>query len=274
MKRIRELLKWRKTAAGKISIILCITSVILLIIACSSWGNFCERTANNINNILFGIATNLLGIIVTVSFVQYFIDKQDEQEEHIQEKNMIIKYNRVLLLFLKKYKKYHNCVTNPMKERKNIDVLKLNTTFQFQDMRDMYRQSLYLSDGFYEPSIVLFYRAEDELRNYMIKMLENIQFKYHKELYDILIEFVELSQSIDIRGSILDDVLVKKIDENFLKNVETYIRDAVQHKWVERALEGQLISNIMLPYVQLYWLLQKEAEILNRYETYMSELVE
>ena len=34
-------------------------------------------TANNINNILFGMATNLLGIIVTVSFVQFFIDKQN-----------------------------------------------------------------------------------------------------------------------------------------------------------------------------------------------------
>lgn len=105
MKKIREVLKWRKTAAGKISIILLVLSVILLVIACSPWGSFTERTANNINNILFGIATNLLGIIVTVSFVQYFIDKQDEQEELIQEKNMIIKYNRVMNLFLKKYKK-------------------------------------------------------------------------------------------------------------------------------------------------------------------------
>lgn len=272
MKKFKEALKWRKTAAGKISIILCCTSVILLIIACSPWGNFSERTANNINNILFGIATNLLGIIVTVSFVQYFIDKQDEQEEHTQERNMIIKYNRVMVLFLKKYKKYYNCVTSPMAERKNIDVLTLNLMFQFQDMRDMYRQSLYLSDGFYEPSIVLFYRAEDELRNYMIKMLENIQFKYHEELYDILIEFIELSQSMDVRGSLLDDVLVKKRDEKLLKDIEAYIKDAEQHKWVEKASEGQLVSNIMLPYVRFYWLIQKEAELLIRYEACISKL--
>lgn len=272
MKKIREMLKWRKTAAGKISIILLISSVILLVIACSPWGDFTERTANNINNILFGIATNLLGIIVTVSFVQYFIDKQDEQEELIQEKNMIIKYNRVMNLFLNKYKKYYNCVTNPMMERKNIDALTLNPKFQFQDMRDMYRQSLFLSDGFYEPSIVLFYRAEDNLRSYIIKMLENIQFKYHEELYDLLIEFVELSQSIDVRGSILDDILVKKIDEKFLKEIEGYIKEAEQHKWVEKALEGNLVSNVMLPYVQLYWLIQKEAELLIRYEEYISKI--
>ncbi|NBH83644.1 hypothetical protein D7X88_12380 [bacterium C-53] len=70
MKRLR---KWLKSAAGKISVFLLIISIILLIIACSSWGDFTDRTANNINNILFGMATNLLGIIVTVSFVQFFI---------------------------------------------------------------------------------------------------------------------------------------------------------------------------------------------------------
>ncbi len=35
-------------------------------------GNFTEKTASNINNTLFGLGTNLLGIIVTVSFVQFF----------------------------------------------------------------------------------------------------------------------------------------------------------------------------------------------------------
>ena len=243
-----------------------------MVIACSPWGDFTERTANNINNILFGIATNLMGIIVTVSFVQYFIDKQDEQEEHIQEKNMIIKYNRVMVLLLKKYKKYYNCVTNPMAERKNIDVLTLEPKFEFQDMQDMYRQSLFLSDGFYEPSIILFYRAEDDLRSYMIKMLENIQFKYHQELYDLVLEFVELSQSIDVRGSILDELLIKKRDEKLLKDIESYIKGAEQHKWLEKAAKGELVSNIMLPYVQLYWLMKKEAELLIRYEECISKL--
>jgi hypothetical protein len=269
---LKAALKWSKTAAGIISIILCITSLVLLMIACSTWGNFTERTANNINSILSGIATNLLGIIVTVSFVQYFIDRQNEQEEHTQERNMIIKYNRVMVLFLKRYKRYYNCVTNPITQRNDVDVTSLNPNFQFQDMQDMYRQSLYLYDGFYEPSVVLFYRAEDELRNYMIRVLENIQFKYYEELYDIIVEFVELSQSIDVRGSLLDELLIKKLDEKLLKDVEEYIKDAEQHRWVERASKGQLDSNIMLPYVHFYWLLQKEAELLTRYEVCVSKL--
>ena len=103
-------------------------------------------------------------------------------------------------------------------------------------------------------------------------MLENIQFKYHQELYDLVLEFVELSQSIDVRGSILDELLIKKRDEKLLKDIESYIKGAEQHKWLEKAAKGELVSNIMLPYVQLYWLMKKEAELLIRYEECISKL--
>lgn len=272
MIKIKEILKWRKSAAGKISTILFGISVVMLVIACSSWGNFSDRIATNINNILIGIATNLLGIIVTVSFVQYFIDKQDEQEEKNEERNLICKYNRVMSLFLKKYKKYFNCVVTPIGQRSKMNALQLRKTFAFHDMRDMYKQTLYLSEGFYEPSIVLFYGAEDDLRNYMIKMLENIEFKYHEDLYNILLEFVELSQSIDVRGSLLDDSLIKKYNKSILETIEKYIRDEEKYNWVAKADEGKLDSNIMLPYVHFYWLLQKEADLLIRYETCISKL--
>ena len=44
---------WIKSAAGKISIFLMIMSIIILALACSSWGNFTEKTASNINNTLY-----------------------------------------------------------------------------------------------------------------------------------------------------------------------------------------------------------------------------
>ena len=61
---------WIKSAAGKISIFLMIMSIIILALACSFWGNFTEKTASNINN---GLGTNLLGIIVTVSFDRNYL---------------------------------------------------------------------------------------------------------------------------------------------------------------------------------------------------------
>lgn len=92
--------KWIKSTAGVVSIILFVTSIILLGAACSDYGNFSERTANNVNNILIGLATNLLGIIVTVSFVQHFVDRQNEKDEHREENLKIKRYDRFMNILL------------------------------------------------------------------------------------------------------------------------------------------------------------------------------
>lgn len=63
-------MRWIKSAAGKVSVILFIVSiVIVLIIACSPYSFLGQEPTEKIDNFLFGLSTNLLGIIVTVSFV-------------------------------------------------------------------------------------------------------------------------------------------------------------------------------------------------------------
>lgn len=84
---VNKMKKWIKSAAGIVSITLFVISIILLLVAiCLDYENF----SNNINNTLFSLATNLLGIIITISFVQHFIDRQNEKEDH-REENLKIK---------------------------------------------------------------------------------------------------------------------------------------------------------------------------------------
>ena len=82
-----KIISWLKSAAGIVSICLLIVSIILLVLACSPWGNLTERAANNVNNILFGLGTNLIGIIITVSFVQFFLDRQNANTERKYERD-------------------------------------------------------------------------------------------------------------------------------------------------------------------------------------------
>ncbi|WP_416829622.1 hypothetical protein, partial [Helicobacter ganmani] len=59
---VNKMKKWIKSAAGIVSITLFVISIILLLVAiCLDYENF----SNNINNTLFSLATNLLGIIIT-----------------------------------------------------------------------------------------------------------------------------------------------------------------------------------------------------------------
>jgi len=251
-------------------ILLCI-SIILLIIACSLWGIENERIANNIKDILFGFSTNLLGIIVTVSFVQFFIDKQDEKQTHANEVALIKRYDRFMTVLIKRYLMFYHCVITPINKRKYENPMELKTNFDFEDMCDLYEQSLYICEGMYEPSIVLFYKAERMLCDYMIDMVENIDFKFNEELLKILTEFIESSIGYDIRGAILGNINERSGNEKLTKIIGELIKDS-SNEWVKKGKQGELKGNIMLPYVQLYELLKIEIELLIRYKKYVDEL--
>lgn len=263
--------KWLKSAAGKISVFLLITSTVLLIIAWSPWGNFTDRTANNINNILFGIATNLLGIIVTVSFVQFFIDKQNHAVEKQDELEEILKYDKVLSIFIEQYTLYYRCITTPFSEDKRTDY-KLNKDFPFKDMGDMYEQNVYMIEGLFEPAISVFYKCEDRVREYMMSMLENISFKYYIEIENILEEFVEKSFLFDTRGNILGNITIMSSGkEKIIDIISKNIKDTT-YDWVEIISQSKT-ANLMEPYVQLYFLLKEEAGLLIRYKEEVDKLI-
>ena len=261
--------KWIKSAAGVVSIILLIISIILLYAACSDYGNFSERAANNVNNILFGLATNLLGIIVTVSFVQHFVDKQNVKNECKEEVLKIKRYDNFMSVLIERYLMYFRCLITPIEKRDKIgDFTQLPFQFEFQDMCDLYRQSLYLCEGLFESSIELFYKSEETLRNYMIEMIQNIDFKYNKQLQEILIQFVKASIDYDMRGAILGNMTAQSNDEKMTEIVMKSIKDT-SYDWVLKEQKGELDSNLMMPYVQLYKLLKDEMKLIQCYKDYI-----
>ena len=116
------------------------------------WGD--TITANNINNILIGLATNFIGIMVTVSFVQYFIDKQNKEEERKEEIEKILRYNKIMKLLIARYTLFFQCVTSPIEKRKEYALSNdLLRDFLFSDLADLYKLSGVLSVELLRPSI-------------------------------------------------------------------------------------------------------------------------
>jgi len=68
------------TQAALMSLFLFVISLILIFLASTiiklSWS---ENIISFVNNILLGVATGLIGIIFTISFVQSVLDKQAEK---------------------------------------------------------------------------------------------------------------------------------------------------------------------------------------------------
>ena len=113
--------------------------------------------------------------------------------------------------------------------------------------------------------------SQEKLRNYIIDMVENIDFKYNEELLQILMCFVESSIEHDMRGAILGNINTQSGGEKLTKTISKYIKDS-SHQWVEKGKRGELSANLMLPYVQLYQVLKIEIDLLIQYNQYLREL--
>lgn len=258
---------WFLTAAGKVSTSLLAVSFVLLLFACIN------NKSNNIDSIFIGLATNLLGIIITVSFVQFFIDKQDKEEEKRDEIEKIQRYHKVMVLLIDRYTLFFQCLTSTNEERtKYVGRKDLLRDFSFSDMADLYKFSRVLSVELLRPTIELFYDAEQELRNYMIEMLKNIDFKYNKPIESLLIEFIKKSKEMDVSGVIINNQKILFDNEKSVDTISQYIKDEDNYNWVQKYKQGQLSGNVMTPYVTLFFLLKNEGKIIMEYQQLINSL--
>ena len=262
--------KWLHSAAGIASIILITIALLLLVIVLFTVGAndpcFCS-------NVLIGVATNLLGIVVTISFVQYFLDKQNREIGRKEEIKIIKRYDKYMETLINRYFKFYMSLTTRLDNRKDFDIKQVyEHQFKFSDLADMYRTSSYVSEGLMEPTITLFYKAEENLQNYMLKMLENIDFKYTQKLENILQDFLGITAEFNVRGSILGALNTSFGGKKSSEEISNWIADE-KELWLEKYEKGELKGyNIMYPYVMLYFGIQKQVRILKEYSDYVSTL--
>lgn len=268
---MEKIKSWIKSAAGIVSICLLTVSIFLLVLACSSWGNLTERAANNVNNILFGLGTNLIGIIVTVSFVQFFLDRQNANTERKHEREKILRFDRIMQIHIRHYIMYFNTITTPMDQRKTVSTTDLKHEFSFSDMKDLYFQSLFLRNKSYEPAIVAFYDVELELRKYCAEFSSQVDFKYYQNLLSILTQFVEVSLAFDVRSAVLGNSSLTLGDKKLTNYIHELIEDS-SHDWVSEIHSTNEGGNIIAPYVTLFDMLNLERELISQYKTSISSL--
>lgn len=262
---------WAKSAAGIISICLFIVSLILLGLGCSTWGNLSERDANNINNILFGLGTNLIGIIVTVSFVQYFLDRQNEKEARQCELRKILFFDRAMQILIQNYIIYFNMITTPSDSPNGISDSEMNQKISFADLKDLYHQSLLIRDRGYKPAIEAFYEAEAELQKNCREVASQIDFKYYPDILNDMTQFAETSLRYNVRDVILGNIQMRLGERKCIDVVKEYIADET-HDWVKALHEGKISGNIMTPYVLLFDMLNCEKACIESYQAHIASL--
>ena len=260
--KLKNSFKWFNSAAGLVSSILLLISFILMYIAYL----LCNDYINNTVNVLICISTNLLGIIVTVSFVQHVYSKQDDSRKRLEEKDKIMRYHTVLDILIKRYCMFYVSVTTPLSKRNISDLqLSFQQDFKFEDMRDLYKVSDYITDGILSSSIELFYKEEELLRGFLIMMSNNIDFKYYPDILRTFLSFINSSLSMDVKGTILGNVHVFSNKKKLSEIAANMIAANPKKNWEKKYDSGNLNGNLIVPYVILFKLMKKERQLIIDY---------
>lgn len=227
---------------------------------------------NNIKSLSMNLGAGLVEIIITICFVQYAIDKQNEKRECIEEKDAILRYDRIMQIYIEKYAMFHYCLSTPIDKRENlIDKIILKTDFKFNDMYDLYRPSMYLCNGITKTGVEEFYQAEGILCSYMIRELENIQFKYNYKLKSIIQNFIEYSLKHDGKNAILSNMDLHGDKQRYVDMVSDWIRNA-DDDLVDKVHNDAMGKSLLILYVCLYELLISEAKLIIEYNSYIEKI--
>lgn len=268
---MKKVLLWFRTSAGKITIILLIMGVLLIGTSFLPIFSQSSHLRDNFENVLIGIGTNIFGIIVTISFVQHIIDKQSEKKEKELEREKIIRFSQIMSFRIQKYFAVFAQVTTPLDIYSKESEKHWNQDFKFEDMKDLYFPCVLISE-MQKSAISVFYSEEKKIKEYMLRMLENIEFKYYSQIQYLLLAFVKQSEAQDVSTAILNYENLRIGGKKMTDVIAAQIATNPTDNWVEKIESGKLTSHLMTNFVILYRLLQKESFILTEYITKIEQL--
>ena len=268
---MKKVIAWFKTSAGKITIFLLVFGIILVGVSFLPVFEKSSHIRDNFENILIGIGTNIFGIIVTVSFVQHIFDKQNEKQEIKSEREKILRFSQIMSFRLEKYFAVFAQITTPLDIYSKQKEKHINIDFKFEDMKDLFFPCLLMSEE-QKSAISVFYSEEKRIKDYMLRMLENIEFKYFKNIQTLLIAFVKQSEANDVSNAVLAYEKRTAGKDKLTKIISSQIASNNKDNWVEKFESGNLQSNIINNFVILYRLLQKEFFLLTEYTKEIEKL--
>lgn len=176
-------------------------------------------------------------------------------------------------VLIERYFMFFYAIVTPLEKRGEVGLKEIKErNILFEDMRDLYKASSFITDGILEPSVVLFYKAEEQLRDYMMTMINDIDFKYNAELASLFMKFINDSLKYDMRGTILGNINTFTGNNRTSEGAAKDIAKNRDYKLVERFDKGELKGNLMIPYILLYKLILNERDMLIVYQRLVEEL--
>jgi hypothetical protein len=162
-----------------------------------------------------GLVTEFVGIIVTVLFVQWLFDRKNIDNQKSDEKAKIVRSDKVVSLLVYRYTVLLHILTHYENEPLKIEDASLSNDFQIEDLAMLHKQCSLIGVGGFRSTISVFFEIELELRNMFVSLLQNIDYKFNKQLSDAQTKFVEASLDFACRDEIMDNEKVSLTSSEF-----------------------------------------------------------
>ena len=257
-----KLSKWLRSPSGTVTSILALVCVIMMLIDCLVF-------KTKPHSYLSGSITEIIGIIITVIFVQMLFDRNNEVNQRIDEKKKILRANKSISLLIDRYELFLFCMTNNNSKLEGGKP-SLDNDYSIADLAHCHQQCLLMDYSHYDSCVSLFFRNERELRDVFISLTQNIDLNYHPEMSALILRYIETSFDYDSSNAIIANEQLYTNPNTPEQQPSILLISEALEKSGQEYLDGlthgrSKVSNAMYPYTRLFGLTQIQRKLLIEY---------
>lgn len=227
----------------------------------SSWAQITAASESLLGIILIGLFLNALSIQHSQEIEQKELEKQEKENVRIT-KERFISFERLLLIRFQRYQEYSIPLTVAIGSGNRSEI---NRNFQFNDMKDLFKTTLRLTDNNFKPAVSYYFESLFDLTRTLEDLVKLGYASKWPEMENLCLDFCQLSKSLDFSESILNQPNTKygnnKASEHDAKSIENHVGKV-----------EFLPSNSMNQYVALYMLLNASFKFIDQYEKHASRI--
>ena len=188
-------------------------------------------------------------------------------EQILKQKNdyRLKTYYRYLSSMINLYKWSFAELTTPIEFRGNTS-LRINQIFTFSDLKDLYKKSIIVPNGFTRTVIEIYFEKQEQLIIDFKWLLSNFDLTDCDDLHQNVISYLTATTKIDLKESLLSNIRIpeKSSDKNSVMMSDIISAFIEKHEICPDPAEYR--SHVFLPIILFYDILRKQLEYLTNIE--------
>lgn len=248
--------------------------LLILLLLLGIWDYFINDS-NFIQDYIRWSFTETIGIIITVIFIQYFLDKKNEEDLKSKEIEKILRRDILISYYNDNFWDYAKNITFPdiPKEKwsLSLDEIKLEENFDFKRLKSIFMPSLSLFD-WSEPAFKMYFGNQEKFIELIKSILLNDDIKYFKEYEELLLDYIKNIEPNNPYKSINNSYIMFQNARNNkqLKDIHDFLDLKIikEHEWPVVYLN----SNIKNYYIRLYQIINYNIKFIKAYKEMMNKI--